>query len=146
MLHEYSNLYFPICSLVIASLVFILYFCKKNVINNETKLYSILLKFTLLEAIFTFLLTLSVHLFFNENTYFCFAIANKLLYSIYIIWISILFLYFSSLSYKNKEQMKILKIIAITLNIILILLIFLMPIELIYIKEKKYQIHMVLLL
>lgn len=114
MLHEYSNLYFPICSLVVASLVFILYFSKKNVVNNETKLYSLLLKFTLLEAIFTFLLTLSVHLFFNENTYFYFGIANKMLYSIYIIWISILFMYFASLSYGNKEQVNIFNIITIT--------------------------------
>ena len=137
MLHEYSNLYFPICSLVISLLIFILYFSKKNIKNNETKLYSLLLKFTLLEATFTFLLTLSVHLFFNENTTFYFALANKVLYSIYIAWISVLFLYFSSLSYEDKGQMKIFKTITITLNVILILLIFLMPIELIYLRDEK---------
>ena len=84
MLHEYSNLYFPICSLIVSLLIFALYFSKKNVKNNETKLYSALLKLTLIEAIFTFLLTLSVHLLFNENTTVYFAIANKILYSIYI--------------------------------------------------------------
>lgn len=137
MLHEYSNLYFPICSLAIAILVFVLYFSKKNINNTETKLYSLLLIFTLLEAVFTFSLTLAVHLFFCENTIFYFAIANKILYSIYIIWISILFLYFVSLSYENKNQMKLFKITAITLDVILIFLIFFTPINLIYLKDEK---------
>ena len=137
MLHEYSNLYFPICSLIVSLLIFALYFSKKNVKNNETKLYSALLKLTLIEAIFTFLLTLSVHLLFNENTTVYFAIANKILYSIYIIWISILFLYFSNLSYEDKGQMKIFKYVTIILDIILIFLIFLMPIELIYLRSER---------
>ena len=137
MLHEYSNLYFPVCSLIVSLLIFALYFSKKNVKNNETKLYSALLKLTLIEAIFTFLLTLSVHLLFNENTTVYFAIANKILYSIYIIWISILFLYFSNLSYEDKGQMKIFKYVTIILDIILIFLIFLMPIELIYLRSER---------
>lgn len=77
MLHEYSNLYFPVCSLIVSLLIFVLYFSKKNIKNSETKLYSTLLKLTLLEAIFTFSLTLSVHLFFNESTTLYFAIANS---------------------------------------------------------------------
>ena len=137
MLHEYSNLYFPVCSLIVSILIFVLYFSKKNIKNSETKLYSTLLKLTLLEAIFTFSLTLSVHLFFNESTTLYFAIANKILYSIYIIWISILFLYFSNLSYEDKGQMKIFKSITIILDTILIFLIFLMPIELVYLRSEK---------
>ena len=137
MLHEYSNLYFPVCSLIVSLLIFVLYFSKKNIKNSETKLYSTLLKLTLLEAIFTFSLTLSVHLFFNESTTLYFAIANKILYSIYIIWISILFLYFSNLSYEDKGQMKIFKSITIILDTILIFLIFLMPIELVYLRSEK---------
>ena len=137
MLHEYSNLYFPVCSLIVSLLIFVLYFSKKNIKNSETKLYSTLLKLTLLEAIFTFSLTLSVHLFFNESTTLYFAIANKILYSIYILWISILFLYFSNLSYEDKGQMKIFKSITIILDTILIFLIFLMPIELVYLRSEK---------
>ena len=137
MLHEYSNLYFPVCSLIVSLLIFVLYFSKKNIKNSETKLYSTLLKLTLLEAIFTFSLTLSVHLFFNESTTLYFAIANKILYSIYILWISILFLYSSNLSYEDKGQMKIFKSITIILDTILIFLIFLMPIELVYLRSEK---------
>lgn len=63
MLYEYSNLYFPICSVFVSLLITILFFSKQNVKNNETKLYSKIVIITLIEALFTFVLTLSVHFF-----------------------------------------------------------------------------------
>jgi len=132
MLHEYSNLYFPICSVVMALLVAILFFFKKNDNNKETKLYSKLVIVTLIEAIFTFSLTLCVHLFFNESTETIFAIVNKLLYSVYIIWISLMFIYFLRISNLNKKIVDGGKLFVAILNIIIIFAIFITKIELVY--------------
>lgn len=130
MLHKYSNLFFPICSVVVALSVFLLFFTKKNIKNKETKLYSKILIITLIESIYTFCLTLSVHLFFNENTFTYFAFANKILYCIYILWVSLLFLYFYRIGDDRKYDNY--KISVIVCNTILFILIFISDIKLIY--------------
>jgi len=137
MLHEYSNLYFPICSVVVAILVAILYFSKKNHDNKETDLYSKLVVVTLIEAIFTFCLTLGVHLFFNDSTESIFAIVNKLLYSVYIIWISLMFTYFLRISKLKKKVIKYGQLFVGILNAILIITIFFTKIELVYDIQNK---------
>ena len=137
MLYEYSNLYFPICSVVVSLLITILFFSKQNVKNKETKLYSKIVIITLIEALFTFGLTLSVHLFFSDSTLTIFAIVNKMLYVIYIIWISLLFMYFAKISNMKKEYIKAFQIFALILNIVLILTIFLSRIDLVYLVEDK---------
>ncbi len=138
MISEYFNMYLPICSLVISLLVVIIFFTKKNTLNIETKIYSLLIKVGLIESIATTFLTFFVHLYFNTKTEIYFAIANKILYIIYIIWISILFLYFSYLVYnKNKEQFKLLKYIVLIINLILSLMIIFAKIDLVYLTERN---------
>lgn len=138
VLFEYSNMYLPICSLIMAGLVFGIYFSKPKVSNNETKVYSLLVVFSLIEALCTTLLTLCVHLFFNDNTTIYFAVANKVLYIIYIIWISILFLYFAFLSYgNNKNQRTSMIWIAIIIDVIMVFCIIVSNIELIYLTDYK---------
>jgi len=137
MLYEYSNLYFPICSVVVSLLITILFFSKQNIKNKETKLYSKIVIITLIEAIYTFGLTLSVHLFYNDSTIPIFAIANKVLYSIYIIWISLLFVYFTKISNMKREYIKAFNIFALILDVVLILNVFLSRIDLVYLLEDK---------
>lgn len=110
-----------------------MYFSTKNVKNSETKLYSILLIYTFVISLFTFLLTLGIDFYFNSSTNLIFEIAFKVLYSMWIIWTSIVFLYFSNLAYENnKMQLKLFKCVVIVLDIILIFLIFINSINIIY--------------
>ena len=133
MYPQYPNLSFPICSLFIASLLIIMYFGTKNVKNSETKLYSKLLKYTFVIAVFTFLLTLGVDFYFSGSTNLIFEIAFKVLYSLWIIWTSIVFLYFSNLAYEsNLMQLKLFKHVIVVLDIILIFLIFVTSINITY--------------
>ena len=133
MYPQYPNLSFPICSLFIASLLIIMYFGTKNVKNSETKLYSKLLKYTFVIAVFTFLLTLGVDFYFSSSTNLIFEIAFKVLYSLWIIWTSIVFLYFSNLAYEsNLMQLKLFKHVIVVLDIILIFLIFVTSINITY--------------
>lgn len=133
MYPQYPNLSFPICSLFIASLLIIMYFGTKNVKNSETKLYSKLLKYTFVIAVFTFLLTLGVDFYFSSSTNLIFEIAFKVLYSLWTIWTSIVFLYFSNLAYEsNLMQLKLFKHVIVVLDIILIFLIFVTSINITY--------------
>lgn len=137
MLHKYSNLYFPICSLVTALFLTILFWSRKNVKNKETELYANILNLTLIEAIFTLGLTSSVHLYFNESTYGIFAIANKILYIIYMTWLSLLFMYFVRISYDTEKEIKVFKIITYLINFVFFICIIFSPIELIYDSVNK---------
>lgn len=110
-----------------------MYFGTKNVKNSETKLYSKLLKYTFVIAVFTFLLTLGVDFYFSSSTNLIFEIAFKVLYSLWIIWTSIVFLYFSNLAYEsNLMQLKLFKHVIVVLDIILIFLIFVTSINITY--------------
>ena len=110
-----------------------MYFGTKSVKNSETKLYSKLLKYTFVIAVFTFLLTLGVDFYFSSSTNLIFEIAFKVLYSLWIIWTSIVFLYFSNLAYEsNLMQLKLFKHVIVVLDIILIFLIFVTSINITY--------------
>lgn len=137
MLYEYSNLNYPVCSVLISILVTILFFSKNNAKNKETNLYSKLIIITLIESIFTFSLTLCVHLFFNDSTLTIFAVANKVLYSIYILWISLMFLYFIKITDMKKDYIKAGEIFVVIFNVLTILSIFVNDINLVYLVEDK---------
>ena len=132
MLHEYSNLYFPVCSVIVSILISILFFSKKHVENKETKLYSKIVIITLIESIYTFILTLSVHLSFNDSTLVYFEFTNKALYVIYLTWISLLFSYFLRISNVKQGLIKKINIFTIVFNIIMIIAIMLANVELVY--------------
>ena len=137
MLYNYSNLYFPVGSMFVALLVTILFFSKKNIKNSETKVYSKIVILTLIESIYTFCLTLFVHLFFCDSTLTIFAYANKILYGIYILWISLIFSYFLKISNFKEKTVRILGFFSTIMNLIFIFAIFLSKIDLIYLVDEK---------
>ena len=49
MLSNYTNLFFPVCSLMVSILLFVLFFGKKKIKNVETKIYSKLVLLGLME-------------------------------------------------------------------------------------------------
>lgn len=138
MLHEYSNLYFPICSVVVSILLVFIYFSKENIKNTDTRFYLRILFLSMAEAILNFLILLLVHIFFNDSTYIWFVIPNKILYIIYILWISNLFIYFVNVSYEeNKKLINIVQRITMILDIVFCFLIIISKIDLVYDVQNK---------
>ena len=130
MISRYVNLYFPLCSLVVNVILTILFFSKRKIKNVDNSIYSKLLICGLTESIFMFSTNLLVCICYLPQYFFIFKILNKVLYSIYIVWLSILFVYIYRISDTSKNELK--QSILIVINIILIVVIFCSPIELYY--------------
>lgn len=130
MISKYVNLSFPACSLIINILLFSAFFSKKKVKTIDNTSYAKLLTFGLLEAMFMFGTNLAVCFFFVPDNYYIFEILNKVLYSIYIIWMTILYVYIFKIG-ENKGY-KYVKPILYIMDIALIIMIFISPIKLYY--------------
>ena len=66
MLSKYVNVYFPLCSLVINIVLCFIFFSKKRMENEETKIYTNLLITGLIESILMFTTNLLVGLLFYK--------------------------------------------------------------------------------
>ena len=130
MISQYVNLYFPFCSLMVNLLLFIIFISKKRLKNIDNKIYTKLLFFSLVESILMFGTNLCVCIFYEPQYYYIFEILNKILYSIYIIWLTIMFFYIYKIG--NNKNIGFLNALSSVLNIILITLIFIVPIDLYY--------------
>ena len=130
MISRYVNLYFPLCSLVVNIILTILFFSKRKIKNIDNSIYSKLLICGLTESIFMFGTNLLVCICYLPQYYFVFKILNKILYSIYIVWLSILFVYIYRISDTNRNELK--QSILVVVNIILIVVMFCSPIQLYY--------------
>lgn len=128
MISQYANLYFPLCSFITMILLLFLYFSKGRLENDDNSVYSKLIIIGFFEAFLMFTTNLLVCICFKPEVYWLFEILNKLLYCVYIIWMTILFFYI----YKIGKNMchKIINKITFIINIILIVLIIALPIEL----------------
>ena len=130
MISKYVNLYFPISSLALNIILCIVFFSKKKVKNSDTFIFSILLVFGLLESFVMFFTNLLVCFYFNDSTAFIFGILNKILYCIYILWLTTLLFYTYRID--NDKSSKKVRILTNIFNIILFILIFISPIDLYY--------------
>jgi len=130
MISQYVNLYFPFCSLMVNLLLFIVFISKKKLKNIDNKIYTKLLLFSLIESILMFGTNLCVCFFYVPQYYYIFEILNKILYSIYIIWLTIMFFYIYKVG--NNKNIGAVNAFSAVLNIILITLIFIVPIDLYY--------------
>lgn len=130
MLSQYTNLYFPVCSMVITLVLCIVYFSKKKINNLDTSIYKVLLITGMLESFVMFLTNLLVCFCFIPENYLIFELLNKFLYTIYIIWLTILFFYIYKLGINKNEKSML--IICSILNIFLTTMIFISPIKLYY--------------
>ena len=68
MLSKYTNLFFPVCSLAISILLFVLFFSKKKLQNSETKIYSKLVSLGLIESGLYTYICLIAHIILKEST------------------------------------------------------------------------------
>ena len=132
-LSSYSNAFFPICSFAISIFLLIIFFTKKNIKNDETKIYSYLVICGFLESFIYISIIFWGTLFYNDSLFWLFSIFNKILGMIYVIWMALLLYYILIITTKDiqnikTKQLKKLKI----LNWIIILLLFVLPIKIYY--------------
>jgi len=130
MLSQYVNLYFPVCSLTINFILYIIFIFKNKSKNVENKIYKRLLIISLIESLIMFGTNLCVILFYEPKNYIIFELLNKTLYSVYIIWTTVMFSYIYTIG--NNKNLKLFNTISLVLNIILITLILITPIEFYY--------------
>ena len=138
-LSSYSNTFFPICSFVTSLFLVVMFFGKKNIKNNETKVYSNLIICGFIESILYLLIVVGANLFYTDSLFYIFSILNKILCMIYVIWLSLLLYYILVITSKNirltiSKTSKIIKL----LDWFLIMIIFVLPIN-VYFDPIKHQ-------
>lgn len=132
-LSNYSNIFFPLCSLTISTFLIFIFFSKKNIKNEETKIYSNLIVCGFCESFLYVSIIFFGNLFYTDSLLFLFEICNKLLYVFYIIWMSLLLHYILVVTSKDivTTKRKSIQYIVI-LDILFISIMFLLPIEIIH--------------
>lgn len=104
MLSQMNNIFFPICSFFVSLFLYLIFNLKQNALNNETKIYSKLIKVGLAESFVYFFICFSAHYFFNENNYYLYVIFNKFLCLIYLAWMTLLYYYFYEISFSDRSK------------------------------------------
>ena len=132
-LSNYSNMFFPICSFVVSMFLVFIYFSKKNIENEETKIYSRLVLVGFFESSLYLSLVFCVNTFYEPSKDLFFELCNKLLGSVYVVWMGLLLYYILMITSKDIKKTKenSSKLIGI-LGCSFILTIFLSPIGLYY--------------
>ena len=103
------NLYIPIFSLIIITLVNIVFFSKKRIFSNETKFYKIMLISSLIDS-----LLLSIIVLLGYIGYYSMLeikILNKIDFIMYLIWITVFLMYYLNVFNNNKNKKSISRII-----------------------------------
>ena len=138
-LSSYSNTFFPICSFIISLFLVVMFFCKKNIKNNETRVYSNLIICGFIESFLYLLIVVGANLFYTDSLFYVFSILNKILCMIYVIWLSLLLYYILVITSKNikvtlSKTSKTIKL----LDWFLIMIMFVSPIN-VYFDPIKHQ-------
>ena len=133
---NYSNLYIPIFACMCSLLLVISFFCKKRVDNKETSIFAWMLLINFIDCILMISM-ISIGYYVGEDMpsgiILLLKILNKIDYSLFICWVSLIGLYVTYLFVNDKENIIFpynrIKNLFIIINIITISLIFLTNVE-----------------
>lgn len=127
-----TNLYFPIAGFLVAILLLILFFTRKRVNYEETKLYSYMLISSSIDILISLIVILLGYTCYNNFTYKIIWLLNKVDFIHYILWPYLVFLYVYYITYKSDDISKYEKIKKdlMYLNIFIIILEFALPLVL----------------
>lgn len=126
------NLYIPGCALILATLLITIFFSKKRAKNDETKIYTYLLISSLIDSLLLFIILLIGYV--SPNSEAVIFLLNKIDFSMYILWIWLMFIYFLKISITKDKVLKYYNIIlksTFIINIILIIVMWILPINII---------------
>lgn len=122
-----TNLYFPVCSFFIASLLVTVFFSKKRIKNSETKWFSGLLLTSFLDSI---LMVAIIYIAYVNPLSKSLYILNRLDFLQYIFWARFFFLYFYEITFRTGRKSKSnMPIITFIFNIIVFAFIIIMPLH-----------------
>ena len=126
------NLYIPGCALILVFLLIIVFFAKKRAKNDETKIYSYLLISSFVDSLLLFIILFIGYV--SPKSEALIFLLNKIDFSMYILWIWLMFLYFFKISITKDNVPKYYNIIlkiTLVINIILIIIMWVLPINII---------------
>lgn len=126
------NLYIPGCALILATLLITIFFSKKRAKNDETKIYTYLLISSLIDSLLLFIILLIGYV--SPNSEAVIFLLNKIDFSMYILWIWLMFIYFFKISITKDKVLKYYNIVlksTFIINIILIIVMWILPINII---------------
>lgn len=126
------NLYIPGCALILATLLITIFFSKKRAKNDDTKIYTYLLISSFIDSLLLFVILLIGYV--SPNSEAVIFLLNKIDFSMYILWIWLMFIYFFKISITKDKVSKYYNIIlksTFIINIILILVMWILPINII---------------
>lgn len=98
-----TNLYFPISGFLVAILLLILFFTRKRVNYEETKIYSYMLISSGIDILISLIVIILGYICYNNFTYKIIWLLNKIDFIHYILWPYFLFLYVYYITYKNDS-------------------------------------------
>ena len=131
MFSDLTNCFFPLCSFVISVFLLVAFFSKKNTLNEETILYRKLIICGLVESFLYLLICFSGDFYFNEQTLNFYQILNKILILIYVIWMSLMFIYVYCVADSSfQKRKKAISIIFVTFVIIVGIIEMFLPVNL----------------
>lgn len=126
------NLYIPGCALILATLLITIFFSKKRAKNDETKIYTYLLISSFIDSLLLFIILLIGYV--SPNSEAVIFLLNKIDFSMYILWIWLMFIYFFKISITKDKVLKYYNIVlksTFIINIILIIVMWILPINII---------------
>ena len=126
------NLYIPGCALILVFLLIVVFFAKKRAKNVETKIYSYLLISSFVDSLLLFIILFIGYV--SPKSEALIFLLNKIDFSMYILWIWLMFLYFLNISITKDNVPKYYNIIlkiTLVINIILIIIMWVLPINII---------------
>lgn len=133
------NLILPIYSIFLLALLLIVYFSKKRIESDETKLFSILIFLSLFNITFNII---GIYLGYNNGDQNFLFILNHFDLPLYFWWASILFIYllYVLIGKKHLSKYKKIKEFLIFVNVLLTCISFLLPFEIIITPSAGYAI------
>ena len=124
-----SNLYLPGAAILLSLFLVILFFSKKRLKNDDTRIFQLMIIVQLFESIIETLIYVICYKYSSNIELIKFL--NSFTCSLYILWVWLFFRYIFYIAYQEKHhnRLEILKKIEIIVNVIAIILIFLSPIN-----------------
>ena len=96
-----SNLYIPICGLLIAILCAVCFFSKERVKNKETSIFARILIYSLVDSVM--MVTIFLLAIYRSDLDYLLQFLNKVDYAMYLLWASNFFLYVYYITSKDQN-------------------------------------------
>ena len=130
-----SSIYFSISALFCIVLLLVLFFSKKKVASNETKIYGFMLISSLIDVILVIIELVITYYCSTQNSQVIVKVLNKIDFMHYILWPSLLTLYLYYITQPNMLQYKKFKQIIFAFSLLAIIIEIFLPINIISNQE-----------